>query len=170
MFPEYSFYRILYKSVRQFFTFYVDRNMLIKIVGAILILFTICCVTYGSYKNSMVFAGTDPRLRGYPYVGSEGFKTSNKELIEYIPNGPSPAELYNQQPYHLLNDYLEQPRVKESVSCVNSRSCYATDFDQSIAKTGSFRQLTNNYKREFPDSCSAPFQELVLNFYKVKEF
>jgi hypothetical protein len=168
--------------VRQFFTFYVDRNMLIKIVGAILILFIVCSVTYGSYKNSMVLAGTDPRVRGYPYVGyegyegskssesSEGFKTSDKELMDYIPDGPSPASLYNQQSYHLLNDYLEPARVKESVSCVNSRSCYATDFDQSIAKTGSFRQLTNNYKREFPDSCSAPFQELVLNFYKVKGF
>ena len=62
---------------------------------------------------------------------------------------------------------MSPPRVKESISCVNSRSCYATDFDRMISKTGNFRQMTNNYKRGYPDSCSAPYQELVLNFYKA---
>jgi hypothetical protein len=36
-----------------------------------------------------------------------------------------------------------------------------------ISKTGTFRQMTNNFKRGYPDSCSAPYQELVLNFYKA---
>jgi hypothetical protein len=62
---------------------------------------------------------------------------------------------------------MEEPRVKESVSCVNSRSCYATNFERTIEKTGNYNQLTNNYKRKYPDSCSSPLQELVLNFYKV---
>jgi hypothetical protein len=94
---------------------------------------------------------------------------SDKEgtVLEYPPNAPSPVELYNNQPYHLLEDVMSPPRVKESISCVNSRSCYATDFDRMISKTGNFRQMTNNYKRGYPDSCSAPYQELVLNFYKA---
>jgi hypothetical protein len=50
---------------------------------------------------------------------------------------------------------------------VNSRSCYAVDFDRMVSKTGNFRQFTNNYKRGYPDSCSSPYQELVLNFYKA---
>jgi len=62
---------------------------------------------------------------------------------------------------------MEPPRLKEALSCVNSRSCYATDFERMVEKTGTFRQLTNNYKRNYPDSCSGWQQELTLNFYKA---
>jgi hypothetical protein len=88
-------------------------------------------------------------------------------VLAYPPNGPSPVDLYNKQPYHLLSDVMQPPRMKESISCVNSRSCYATDFQRMIEKTGTFRQLTNNYKRGFPDSCTGWQQELALNFYKA---
>jgi len=87
-------------------------------------------------------------------------------LLQYGPDTPSPVDLHNQQPYHLLNDSMQPPRLQEALSCVNSRACYATDFQRMIEKTGNFRQLTNNYKRDYPDSCTAPLQELVLNFYK----
>jgi len=92
---------------------------------------------------------------------------SETPVMEYAPDTPGPADLYNNQPYHLLADEMGQPRDKESLSCVNSRSCYATDFQRMVDKTGNFRQMTNNYKRSYPDSCSAPYQELVLNFYKT---
>ena len=59
------------------------------------------------------------------------------------------------------------PHDTESLSYVNSRSCYSSGFDNTISKTGNFRQLTNNYKRGYPDSCSSPYHELVLNFYKT---
>jgi hypothetical protein len=94
-------------------------------------------------------------------LGSEG------SILEFPPDTPGPADLYNNQPYHLLGDEMEPPRVQETISCVNSRSCYATDFERMVSKTGNFRQMTNNYKRGYPDSCSAPHQELVLNFYKA---
>ena len=90
-----------------------------------------------------------------------------QDILDYLPNQPSPVDLENSQPYHLLSDIMGEPRVKESVSCVNSRSCYATDFERTIEKTGNYRQQTNNYKRKYPDNCSAPSQELVLNFYKI---
>lgn len=89
-------------------------------------------------------------------------------IMEFPPDSPGPADLYNNQPYHLLSDEMEPPRVNETISCVNSRSCYATDFQRMVDKTGNFRQWTNNYKRNYPDSCSAPTQELVLNFYKTE--
>ena len=92
---------------------------------------------------------------------------SYSPLIEYPPDTPSPADVYNNQPYHLLSDEFLQPRSTESISCVNSRSCYATDFEPTISRTGNFRQLTNNYKRGYPDSCTGPIQELTLNFYKA---
>ena len=93
--------------------------------------------------------------------------SEDSPILEFPPNTPSPADLYNNQPYHILSDELEMPRVEESLSCVNSRSCYATDFERMVSKTGNYRQMTNNYKRGYPDSCSAPYQELVLNFYKA---
>ena len=94
---------------------------------------------------------------------------SNQDIMDYRPNQPSPVDLDNTQPYHLLSDIMGQPRVKESLSCVDSRSCYATDFQRIIEKTGNYKQQTNNYKRKYPDSCSSPFQELVLNFYKLPQ-
>ena len=93
--------------------------------------------------------------------------SQDSPILEFPPNTPGPADLYNNQPYHILSDELEMPRVEESLSCVNSRSCYATDFERMVSKTGNYRQMTNNYKRGYPDSCSAPYQELVLNFYKA---
>jgi len=94
-------------------------------------------------------------------IGDEG------SVLEFPPDSPGPADLYNNQPYHLLGDEMSPPRVKETISCVNSRSCYATDFERMVSKTGNYRQMTNNYKRGYPDSCSAPYQELVLNVYKA---
>jgi hypothetical protein len=114
---------------------------------------------------------------GYPtYSFWEGFENLNDKpskigtespIMEFPPDTPAPAKLYNNLPYHLLEDEMSPPHVKETISCVNSRSCYATDFQRMIDKTGNFRQMTNNFKRGYPDSCSAPYQELVLNFYKT---
>jgi hypothetical protein len=123
----------------------------------------------------------DSELFGYPnYSYWEAFANptskespllkdnkSTSPVMEYPPDTPGPADLYNDQPYHLLSDMLSPPRTKESISCVDSRSCYAVDFNRMVSKTGNFRQFTNNYKRNYPDSCSSPYQELVLNFYKA---
>lgn len=107
-------------------------------------------------------------------VASEGLgsllkpqSSAESAVLEYPPDTPGPADVYNNTPYHLLGDEMSPPRVQESLSCVNSRSCYATDFERMISKTGNYRQMTNNYKRGYPDSCSAPYQELVLNFYQA---
>jgi len=94
-------------------------------------------------------------------------KEPDTAVLSYPPNGPSPADIDTPHPYHLLGDIMAPPREKESVSCVNSRSCYATDFGRTIEKTGNFRQMTNNYKRNYPDSCTGWNQELTLNFYKT---
>jgi hypothetical protein len=72
----------------------------------------------------------------------------NQDILDYRPNQPSPVDLDNTQPYHLLSDIMGEPRVKESLSCVDSRSCYATDFQRTIEKTGNYKKQTNNYKRK----------------------
>jgi hypothetical protein len=85
-------------------------------------------------------------------------------LTNFPPNKPSPVSFRDGSNYMLLADELEP--IDSGLSCVNSRSCYAVDTDRLQEKTGNFRQLTNNYKRGYPDSCSSPYQELVLSFYK----
>lgn len=137
---------------------------------------------YGSSSQQNWWERPGSEMFGYPlYSYWESFAnptdksheldpTINKAsspIMEYPPDSPDQADLYNDQPYHLLSDILSPPREKESISCVNSRSCYAADFDRMVSKTGNFRQMTNNYKRGYPDSCSSPYQELVLNFYKA---
>ena len=110
----------------------------------------------------------------YQYYNTfEGFESQPAPLADVkepdtavlLSNGPSPANIDNRQPYHLLSDIMAHSRDKKYVS---SRSCYATDFVQTMEKTGNFRQMTNNYKRNYPDNCSGWNQDLTLNFYQAK--
>jgi len=112
-----------------------------------------------------------------PFVGSNKKPASplldqeeKKEdpVMEYPPGKPAPVDLYRNKPYHLLSDILAPPRDQEALSGVNSRSCYAVDAEAYLSRVGNYRQLTNNYKREYPDDCSSLRQELVLNFYKAE--
>jgi len=48
---------------------------------------------------------------------------------------------------------------------LNSEMCYRADIGESLKKTGNYLQRTNNYKREHPDSCSAPSHEFIGTFY-----
>jgi hypothetical protein len=86
-------------------------------------------------------------------------------LIDHPPNGPAPLQPSSKEPYQLLNDEFPSVGPPEHISCVNSRSCYTTDFSR-LLEPSSYRQMTNNYKHGYPDSCSSPFQELVMSFYK----
>lgn len=66
------------------------------------------------------------------------------------------------EPYSLLKGVL--PLSDQRLSPTSQR-CYDADFQPRIEKTGNYRQLTNNYKRGAPDSCSAPLHEFVLSYY-----
>ena len=66
------------------------------------------------------------------------------------------------EPYSLLKDAIP---LSSNRSSPTSQRCYDADFQSRIEKTGNYRQLTNNYKRGYPDSCSSPLHEFVLSFY-----
>lgn len=68
-------------------------------------------------------------------------------------------------PYNLLNGWLP-PREKPLYP--TAQRCHEVDFQGRLEKTGNFRQLTNNYKRGDPDSCSGAPEEMTLAFYDVK--
>jgi hypothetical protein len=96
-------------------------------------------------------------------IGPAGTVTGKPETSDV--SGPADATLNQpRKPYNLLEQLPAAPRG--SISCLNASCCAETDFEWRTNQTGNFLQRTNNYKREFPDSCSAPLTELNLAFYK----
>jgi len=67
--------------------------------------------------------------------------------------------------YSLLGDVLKP--FTGAPTSPTSKTCYEADFQTRLERTGNFRQMTNNYKRGVPDSCSAPNHDLTLSFYKI---
>lgn len=81
-------------------------------------------------------------------------------------NGPGDPGLTDpRSPYALLD--LPTLAVTGAASGVNSRNCRAIDFSRTLERSN-YGQMTNNYRHEYPDSCSAPFQETVLSLYEPK--
>ena len=117
-------------------------------------------------KATEPFANENQKISEQKILDSQGKKNFERRNEKDLTDIDYP-DLYNQKPYHLLSDEFD-PLSPEKISCVNSRSCYATSFDRFLEQTGNFRQITNNYQRGYPDSCSSPFQELVLSFYKTQ--
>ena len=93
---------------------------------------------------------------------------SAREVIGANANDKADANLTNDQPYHLLQD--ERANATPMLSTVSTAGCYATDMEQHLSKVGNHRQLTNNYRRAGPDSCSAPWKELLFHFYEMTPF
>jgi hypothetical protein len=86
--------------------------------------------------------------------------------IQYV-SGPADSALNAHVPYHLLQGVLDDAAVDDQPNTAfNSQACYESDFANRIQLTGNYSQMTNNYRRKNPDSCSAPVHELVNNFYK----
>lgn len=93
---------------------------------------------------------------------------SSEDLKEGL--APASASLENpRQPYALLKDWMES-KDPEAVraSAYSAERCYEADFQKRLERTGNYRQMTNNYRRGDPDSCTAPNQEVALGFYKVE--
>ena len=83
----------------------------------------------------------------------------------YHLSGPADATLQDPRtPYHLLGDYLEP--AQERLANLKSECAYIADGQRYIEKTGSYGQITNNYKKEKPDNGSTLMRELSLSFYR----
>jgi len=119
--------------------------------------------------QSRMYYGSNPIVRPRLNV-QEAFQSSGKGLedVEDITlDGISPADAslsQPRQPYSLLLGWL--PLATEPTYTTAER-CRGLDFQPRLERTGNFRQLTNNYKRGDPDSCSGPIQDLTMAFYKT---
>ena len=80
-------------------------------------------------------------------------------------SGPADSTLDDaRKPYHLLGDYLEP--AEERLANLKSECAYIGDGQRRIELTGSYGQITNNYKKAKPDNGSTLRRELSLSFYK----
>jgi len=141
-------------------------KVLVFILGCLFIILLIVFLI-----QSRLYLGSNPIVRSRIEIQEafENEKPKNKvEDVEAINlNGMSPADAsLNQprQPYSLLLGWL--PLATETTYTTAER-CRALDFQPRLERTGNFRQLTNNYKRGDPDSCSGPIQDLSLAIYKT---
>lgn len=82
-----------------------------------------------------------------------------------VPQDTAPANINNKKPYHSLDLPAATPA---ELSNVTAKQCYEMDdsVKMEVLGGGNFSQCTNNYKRQLPDSCSAPRHELITSFYQ----
>jgi hypothetical protein len=142
--------------------------MINKELGNALLLWLVLTIFFGILYNSKYYIGNNPVLR-QPLNRIEPFQTQPTEIsgITETKTSLDPADFENlRKPYSLLQDVL--PVFNGKAPRPTSQVCYDTDFQKRLEKTGNYRQLTNNYKRGTPDSCSEPLHEMTLSYYDVK--
>jgi hypothetical protein len=102
-------------------------------------------------------------------AGSGGEVAAAAPRLEEAGAGQQPAGASLERPndaYALLKGWLPEAAMEAGRPKLTAQSCYETDFQARLERTGNYRQLTNNYKRGTPDSCSAPLTEMVLGVYQ----
>lgn len=143
----------------------MKQDIVLPLTGAVIAIFFILLVNFPSRRSFVREALF--RKEGFtaPILSPSPFDGAVSE-----PSGPAPSSLNERIPYHLLQGVLKDAPVdNQDNNCLNSCACYGKDFQNRIQLTGNYIQRTNNYKRANPDSCSAPFHELVNNFYEVQK-
>jgi len=119
------------------------------------------------------FASTDQLAEEVALASRHGIvqATGTEDpILSYAPNGPAPFPAGNaRDPYALLSDEFKTDNLPPgSIGTTNAKSCFMKDFGRLIERTGNFKQMTNNFEHGYPDSCSAPYHELILDIYKDK--
>jgi len=131
-------------------------NMIVYIVFILaFVIFVIPMLTKEAFRNM-------EEHNGYPTK-----QLCSMPLTSPIPelSGPADATLDEaRKPYHLLGDYLEP--AGERLANLKSECAYIADGQRRIELTGSYGQITNNYKKAKPDNGSTLRRELSLSFYK----
>ena len=138
-------------------------------VWSFILLWIFVIILFVFFIQSRNYYGANPIVRKRLNT-MEAFQGSQKvvDIDDINLNGMSPGDATlntPRVPYSLLNGWLElatQPIYK------TAQGCHEVDFQTRLEKTGNFRQLTNNYKRGDPDSCSAPIQDLTFAIYKTE--
>ncbi len=95
-------------------------------------------------------------------VGWEGFVTGSGDRAG--PEGDAP-----EQPLAAVDQGLplaDMLPVETGLRPAGAGECANQDRTREMELGGQYVQRTNNYKRDYPDNCSAPLSELVGAVYK----
>ena len=113
------------------------------------------------------------RLNFTDFTENQGYPTKQlckMPLTTILPelSGPADATLDTPRvPYNLLGDYMKPATMSGTVTAnLTSECAYIADGERLIEKTGSYGQVTNNYRRKNPDNGSTWLHELSVSFYK----
>ena len=112
------------------------------------------------------------RLNFTDFTETQGYPTKQlckMPLTTILPelSGPADATLDTPRvPYNLLGDYMKPATTSGTVPAnLTSECAYIADGERLIEKTGSYGQVTNNYRRKNPDNGSTWLHELSVSFY-----
>ncbi len=101
-----------------------------------------------------------PTLRGVESFtsgggdGSKDLEGADMPAIADINNGP------------LLRDMM---KVKTGLSGLSASACDAQDRSREMEMGGQYAQRTNNYRRDYPDNCSAAITEFIDSIYEPRD-
>jgi hypothetical protein len=133
-------------------------------------------LTLGALAITFVCAGryVEESFKNMDFVTNKGYPTDQlcAPPLTTVPelSGPADATLDTpRNPYHLLGDYLEpanNPNEAVRTANLTSECAYIADGQRRIELTGTYGQITNNYKKSKPDNGSTLLRELSLSFYK----
>jgi hypothetical protein len=68
----------------------------------------------------------------------------------------------------LMKDSIKV-QTKSGLGSHTAASCATQDRSRQMEVGGQYIQRTNNYRHEYPDSCSSPFTEFVDSIYEPKD-
>jgi hypothetical protein len=142
----------------------ISTNIL-SVLGLVVAIFFI----YHMHLNSRVFLlnkneAFQNLTKGLGYPSKQLCKMPLTSPLPEL-SGPADATLdIPRKPYHLLGDYLEP--AEERLANLKSECAYIANGQRYIEKTGTYGQITNNYKKKKPDNGSTLMRELSLSFYK----
>uniref|UniRef100_A0A6C0BJ08 Uncharacterized protein n=1 Tax=viral metagenome TaxID=1070528 RepID=A0A6C0BJ08_9ZZZZ len=126
----------------------------IALIGICLLVFTLLVQA----NDCMPFVVARPTL-----AVKEPFQAAAPDGMQEESMGAADADLTEvKKPYHLLE---ANSRRQTTLNKVGAESCY---LQNEIKKTGSYKQLTNNYRHAGPDSCNTYLQEFVTSFYNAE--
>lgn len=100
---------------------------------------------------------------GNGIVGSESGR--GRELLGANENDIRPQPFKESLYLPLVDRYPPIDNGEGTIGSVGSNECYKADFQNKLQLTGNYRQMTNNYKHKYPDSCSGIPQEFIASFY-----
>lgn len=144
-----------------------NLDILVKVVIGFILIFSVFIIfpEIPTVLGDMVLSAQ--KDEGFSDVGYPTSQLCTMPLTTPQPKEYGPAESTiksPKEPYHLLGDYIKP--AQERIANLTSECAYIADGERLIEKTGTYGQVTNNYKRKKPDNGTTLLHELSVSFYE----